>query len=47
MLFSHCQTFSIEKNVMGVPEMHAGFKVQGGLQIQMLLFSKFLTVCST
>lgn len=32
MLFSHCQIFSSEKNVTGILEMHAGFKLRDGLQ---------------
>ena len=47
MLFSHCQTFSSEKNVMGILEMHASFKLHDGLQVQISPFLKILIVCST
>ena len=45
MLFSHCQAFSSEKNVMGILEMHICFKLQDGQQVQISPFLKISYLC--
>ena len=45
MLFSHCQAFSSEKNVMGILEMHICFKLQDGQQVQISPFLKIPYLC--